>query len=153
MTDSIEVVAIVGSRGFTEVQLVERVIERLIDTHETLTIISGGARGVDTFVRETCRRYGFHFCHEDPDLSGLAHLPLSRHFVEFRADWDKHGKRAGYLRNRDVVRHASRVIALFAPGPNTPGTANVIDMATTAGLPTHVYHEGKWSMPPRQGVR
>lgn len=136
------VIAVVGSREFTDEPLVRRVVERLMKKGP-VTIVSGGARGVDTFVREACRNLGFHFCREDADT--IAHLPLPHHFGEFPADWEAEPKRAGFIRNAEMVRHSSQVIAIFAPGPKSGGTSDTVRRARKAGLPVHEYHEGQWS--------
>ena len=143
-----DVVAIVGSRDFADPALVDRIVRSLAASEEGASVISGGARGADSLVREACRRYGFHFCHEDEsDPHGLKHLPMALHFFEFKAEWDKHGKAAGFKRNAELVRHATRVVALYAPGPRSRGTTHTVDLARKAGLPVHVYHEGRWSTP------
>lgn len=143
-----EIVAIVGSREFNDETVVERVVCGLVADDAVVTIISGGARGADSLVRETCRRLGFHFCLEDvSDPYGLTHLPMPHHFCEMKADWRPNGRynpRAGYERNARLVRHASMVIALFAPGPRSGGTTDTIERARAAHLPTHIFHEGRW---------
>lgn len=139
----VSVVAIVGSRGYPNRDHVRRVVKSLAD-RGPVQIISGGAPGVDTFARDACRSLGFHFCQEDPDPNGLAHLPLPHHFFEFRADWSK-GRGAGFDRNSEIVRHSERVIAFLAPGTPTPGTSDTIAKARAAGLPVSVFHEGRWS--------
>lgn len=143
------VVAIVGSREYQGRANVRRVVEMLRDRGE-VTIISGGARGTDTFVRDACRDLGFHFCHEDPDPHGLEHLPLPHHYFEFTPDWRPKGtynSRAGFDRNSEIVRHASRVIAFYAPGPKSSGTQDTVRKARKAGLPVSEFHEGRWSTP------
>ena len=140
------VVAVVGSREYPVAADVRRVIAAL-KARGPVHIVSGGAPGVDTFVREACRDLGFHFCQEDPDPHGLEHLPLPHHFYEFRANWRPNGRfnpRAGFERNSEIVRHSERVIALLAPGEPTSGTSDTIAKARAAGLPVSVFHEGRW---------
>jgi predicted Rossmann fold nucleotide-binding protein DprA/Smf involved in DNA uptake len=140
------IVGIVGSREFEDVALVDRIVRGFAASEEGATIVSGGARGADSLVREACRRWGFHFCLEDEsDPHGLAHLPLPLHFCEMKADWKKNGKRAGFLRNERLVRHVQMVIALFAPGPLSSGTSHTVRLAREAGLRVHTYHEGRWA--------
>lgn len=144
------VIAIVGSREFPDHRPVYHVIWALAH-RGPVTVISGGARGVDRYARDACRDLRFHFCQEDPDTHGLEHLPLPHHFYEFRAKW--HGEdgkgpynpRAGFERNSEIVRHASRVVAFLAPGSPTSGTSDTIEKAKAAGLPVSVFHDGVWT--------
>ena len=48
----------------------------------------------------------------------------------FRADWDKHGKAAGPLRNREMAEYADALIAF----PGGRGTANMVAQAQEMGL-------------------
>lgn len=82
-------------------------------------IIEGGARGADRLAR----RYG--------EESGI-------HVRTFPALWDVYGKRAGPIRNAQMLSEGcpDRVIAFRSP--NSRGTQNMIDQATKAGVPVHV---------------
>ena len=78
---------------------------------------SGGAPGADSLVE----RYA---------------VERNRPIHVIAADWEQHGPRAGFIRNRDIVDHASMVIA-FHDGISV-GTKNTIDLAKTDGIPVHV---------------
>jgi YspA, cpYpsA-related SLOG family len=120
-------VAIVGSRGFTNRHVIEGAIRRwMVLSPEGLTIVSGGARGADSLGEDIARAL---------NLRTIIHLP----------DWDTHGKAAGFIRNRDIVRDADVVLAFLQPGPATRGTSHTISLARDAGKMVYVYHEGKWS--------
>ena len=119
-------VAIVGSRGFTEQLLVYRAIEHLRNKHGAITIVSGGAKGADTYAEQFAKTLG---------LATIIHLP----------DWAKFGKSAGFRRNDLIVRDADMVLAFFADGPRSPGTSNTVAQAKIAGKEVHVFHEGRWS--------
>jgi YspA, cpYpsA-related SLOG family len=85
--------------------------------HDDL-IISGGARGADTLAE----RYAEVF-----DLS----------FKLFPANWDKYGRAAGPIRNREMLKELltyknQGVIAFLAEG--SKGTANMIKQARDAGV-------------------
>lgn len=145
------IAAVVGSREFKDEALVDRVVRGLFADGKVVTIISGGAPGADSLVREGCRKLGVHFCLEDKsDPYGLKHLPMPHHFCEIKAMWrgpdgkGPYNPRAGYERNARLVQHASMVIALYAPGPLSPGTTHTVNLAKAAGLPTHIFHEGRW---------
>jgi len=136
-------VAIVGSRGFTDDVLVTAAVTHLAASNPWLTILSGGAGGVDTMVREACVGLGFHAC----EGNAMEEPQGGHHFVEYLAIWRVGGtldRGAGFRRNRRIVAEADLVIALFAPGPRSKGTSNMVELAQRGGLPLHVYHEGEW---------
>lgn len=59
-----------------------------------LTIVSGGARGPDTWAMEIARDRGFKT-------------------VEIRPNWEKLGRGAGFHRNTEIVRAADDVVAFW----------------------------------------
>ena len=81
------------------------------------SVVSGTARGAD--------RLGEQFAH---DFS----LPVTR----FPADWSAHGKRAGFLRNKEMAEHADALVALW--DGHSRGTKSMIDIAAAKGLAVHV---------------
>jgi hypothetical protein len=111
----IERIAIVGSRDFKPANMIVEYVDTLRETRSV--VVSGGARGVDTLAEQAAVRIG---------------LPT----IILRADWDKLGKRAGYVRNQALVAVAHRVVA-FWDGVSR-GTKHTIDIATKAGLPVDV---------------
>ena len=58
--------------------------------------------------------------------------------AEFPADWDKYGKRAGYLRNEEMARNAEALIAIW--NGKSPGTKHMIDIAHKSNLKVFIYH-------------
>jgi len=108
-------VIIAGSRtGFTY-----RCVEAaMADFGRTPTeIISGHARGVDTFGEEYARAEGLE----------LAIFP---------ANWD-YGRGAGFLRNQDMAKYADALVALW--DGVSRGTHHMILTARNQGLVVHVY--------------
>lgn len=53
-------------------------------------------------------------------------------WLEFRADWKKHGKSAGMIRNRQMLEEGKPVVVVAFPGGK--GTANMVDIAQRAGV-------------------
>lgn len=100
-------VAIVGSRNFSQP---ERVREFIIDLGPGVEIVSGGARGVDTWAEEAARE-----CRLTVKV--------------FPADWSK-GKGAGFTRNHDIVNYADVVVAFW--DGQSRGTAHTIQIAREA---------------------
>lgn len=71
-------------------------------------VFSGKARGVD-FLGEL--------------WAELFNIPVR----PFPADWEKHGKQAGFLRNEEMVKECDRVIAFW--DEFSKGTKHTIDLA------------------------
>lgn len=89
-------VAIVGSRNFPNLPLVATTVQSLAKKlgKENLTIVSGGARGVDSAAEFAARE------------AGVA-------VISIKADWDTYGKAAGLIRNTDIINQADIVIAFW----------------------------------------
>jgi hypothetical protein len=98
-------VAIVGSRDFPWLGDVTRYVN-LLD--EFTVVLSGGARGVDRVAAQAARARGMEV-------------------QEYLADWEQYGKRAGMLRNAELVYSADFVMAFW--DGESPGTKNALDHA------------------------
>lgn len=101
--------AIVGSRNFCSQYLVERFVYELPDK---VVIVTGGARGVDTWAEETAKHH-------------------NRDVQVHRANWKKHGKMAGFLRNNAIIRDCD-LVAAFWDG-SSKGTRHSIQLAKYLG--------------------
>lgn len=102
-------VAIVGSREFPEPEKVRDYVNSLdVGT----VVVSGGASGVDSWAEEAARARGLEV-------------------MIFPADWRTYGKRAGMIRNQQIVLAADIVVA-FHDGVSK-GTAHTIKMARKMG--------------------
>jgi len=77
-------------------------------------VISGTARGPDT--------WGERWAGE------LSSVDLER----YPADWDTHGRSAGVIRNKEMAREGTALLA-FWDGESS-GTSNMIDEARSRGL-------------------
>jgi len=80
-------------------------------------VITGGAKGVDSIAIEWAKRKG---------------IP----YRVFRPNWKRYGKRAGLIRNEQMVRIATHVLALWDGVSN--GTAHTIVTAHKYGVPVTV---------------
>ncbi len=72
----------------------------------------------------------------------------------FPADWDLHGKSAGYRRNEQMAEYADALIAFW--DGESKGTGSMITFAQLEGLEIHVFdykgeHNGALSMDRRSG--
>ena len=78
------------------------------------SIVSGGCpRGGDRFAEVIARGYG---------------VPIKIHYAE----WDKHGRSAGFKRNVDIARDADVLIAVVS-ADRTGGTEDTIRKAIALG--------------------
>lgn len=85
-------IAIIGSRTFDDYKLLCKTMEPYKD--KIGTIVSGGANGADTL--------GERWAKEN-----------NKETLIFYPDWDKYGKKAGYLRNHKIVENSDGVIAFW----------------------------------------
>jgi len=108
---------VVGTRTFDGVDLIDAHLDRWRREHPSLTIVSGGARGADRLAAAYARRH---------------HLEL----VQFRPDWSQHGRRAGAIRNRQIVDNADALVAFW--DEQSPGTRITLEMAIGKGIPSTV---------------
>ena len=128
----------VGSRTFNDYALLCEVL----DHFEITEIVSGGARGADALALDSAGVAPRHGSQSDPRASlgapcqGYAHergLPIR----VFPADWDTHGKSAGFLRNRQIVAAADEVVTFW--DGRSRGTQHAIELARTSRKVVYVY--------------
>lgn len=84
--------AIIGSRSFNNYDYLVRVLEPYKSKIDL--VISGGAKGADS----------------------LGELWAKENNIEtliFLADWDKNGKAAGFIRNKDIIENCDCCIAFW----------------------------------------
>jgi predicted Rossmann fold nucleotide-binding protein DprA/Smf involved in DNA uptake len=97
-------VAVIGSRGFNDYELVKKTLSNMKIT----LLVSGGAKGADTLGEQYAKEKG---------IETKIFLP----------DWDTHGKAAGMLRNTDIINE-SEVVVAFWDG-TSKGTLDSINKA------------------------
>lgn len=67
--------------------------------------------------------------------------------VRFAADWNKFGRSAGYIRNKEMAQYAAEetgVLFAFWDG-ESQGTKHMIDLAYKYGLDVHVINYKEYS--------
>ena len=111
---------VAGGREFDDYVRLHGVLMTLASTiyaDRAISIVSGMARGADAL--------------------GHRFAKVERVQVyEFPADWDKHGKRAGFIRNQDMANFSDGLLAFW--DGQSRGTAHMIETMRKAGKPVHV---------------
>lgn len=116
-------VMVCGSReGFTDVEVMQA-LDELFHEHSYhpphMIVIHGAACGVDTIARRWASIHGAVL-------------------EEYPAEWEKHGKAAGYIRNKTMVDSADIVVAFW--NGKSKGTYNSINLALEARKELHIYY-------------
>lgn len=106
-------VIIAGSRDFNDYELLKESFLKEFPSYDNIEIVSGGARGADKFGEK---------------LSADLGIALKR----FPADWNRHGRSAGYIRNQEMANYADHLMA-FWDGVSK-GTSHMIDLSLKSGL-------------------
>ena len=109
---------VVGSRGFTNYQMVKNVLEQFLVQFPNFILISGGAQGADSLGERFADEHG---------LEKIIHLP----------DWDKYGRSAGYIRNQKIVKDSDAVVAFW--DGQSKGTEHTIDLCRSSGKGVFVF--------------
>ena len=105
---------IAGGRTITDYSLVLSAIGE--SEFQISEVVSGMAPGVDTLAIQYAKENN---------------LPLK----EFHADWNKHKRAAGPIRNREMAEYGDALIAIW--DGESRGTKNMIEEANKRGL--HVF--------------
>lgn len=112
-------VLICGSRNWFDG---ERILNLVETFPKDTVIIEGGARGADRYAK-------------------LAAIKCELAFEEYPAQWNKFGKSAGPIRNKQMLTEGKPDLVVAFRMPNSRGTQNMIDQATEAGVPVEVYED------------
>lgn len=113
---------VVGSRTITDYNYIKETLDYFLQNKSEITIVSGGARGVDSLAERYAKERNY----------GLKIFP---------ADWDRYGKQAGYIRNDEMHKYISqfsdRGIVAFWDG-KSKGTAHNFGLATKYDTPIKI---------------
>ena len=123
-------ILITGSRNWEDPWVIARAIESAIgDTPQwDVTIVHGDCpTGADAIAKQMA---------VDSGVAEEAHP----------ADWNTHGKRAGYVRNKEMVDLGADVCLAFPIGESR-GTRMTIKLAEDAGIPTQILEGSESNVP------
>ena len=102
-----------GGRNFNDTLLLYKRLDTLHKANPIDVIIEGDARGADRMAGYWARK------------NRITNL-------KFPADWERYGKAAGFIRNRQMLEEAKPDLVVAFPGGN--GTANMVKIAKDAGV-------------------
>jgi hypothetical protein len=111
-------VAVVGSRQFPNWEMVMAFVAALQNLEPDAVVVSGGARGVDSYAEEAADFYG---------MAKKIWLP----------DWELRGRSAGFLRNKEIVLDSDITVAFW--DGISKGTSNTIGQSRTRRHPVLIY--------------
>jgi hypothetical protein len=121
-----------GSRDFNNYTYLRLMLKEYIMTNqinpESIEIISGGAKGADTLAIKFAKEYNLNY-------------------KVMNADWNKYGKRAGIIRNAEMLTYAISnpndiaILISFWNG-TSKGTKHMIDISNDKGIIVKVMEVG-----------
>lgn len=109
--------AVAGSRDFGHEDRVKTEIKYIIENTQINTIVSGGARGIDTYGEEVAN---------EKKMQKIIHL----------AEWDKLGRSAGFVRNKNIVQDADAIL-IYWDGKSV-GTKHTVGLAKESKKPLFI---------------
>ena len=124
-------ILVTGSRDFSDHQLAQNALRAIMDlanlAYNDTVLVHGAARGADTLLSEAA---------QSVKIRTEAHP----------ADWNQHGKRAGFLRNHHMVGLGADYMLAFplhtredsAAGKGSKGTWMAVELAGKASVPVFV---------------
>ena len=102
-------IAIIGSRTFNDYERLKTTFEKLNTEYKFATIVSGGAKGADKLAEKIAEEFQIKM-------------------IIFLANWEKHNKKAGILRNFDIINNSDVVLACW--DGQSKGTKHAIELTT-----------------------
>jgi len=112
-------IIIAGGRDFKDYDLLYKSVYKLVKEHDLYNpiIYTGDARGADKLGNKFAKKNKLEL-------------------VKFPADWDKHGKSAGFIRNAEMANDADYLVAFW--DGKSKGTKHMIDTAKKKKIKTVV---------------
>ena len=105
-------ILVCGGRDYNKKEVVYNVLDLMYDNIQC--IVHGGARGVDSLAQTWAEERGVKT-------------------LVFPADWEKYGKSAGPIRNKQMLDENPDLMGVLAfPGGN--GTKNMINLAVNRNI-------------------
>lgn len=110
---------VTGSRDWDDIETITNALAQVYRSHGPITLMHGDCRGADTIASNIWKSWGF--------------------LVEAcPADWEKYGKRAGFIRNSSMV-DTNPIGVLAFMRDKSKGTQMTIDLCIARSIPVRVY--------------
>ena len=120
-------VIVAGGRNLKDYKLIEHTLNELMENQPNqIEIVSGGQMSIDEFGN----RFGADYLAEQWAEKNAIQIH------KFPANWNKHNKAAGPIRNRQMAQYGDALIAFW--DGITRGTQSMIEEARAAKLPVNV---------------
>ena len=100
--------AVIGSRKFNDYRTLCVIIEEMMKYFDIDTIVSGGAKGADSLAEKFANENGITM-----DV--------------YPADWDKHPRAAGFIRNKEIWDNSDLGVAFW--DGKSRGTSHSFDIS------------------------
>jgi hypothetical protein len=113
-------VIVCGSRQWADA---EAVLNRLAELPRNSTVVHGGSKGAD-------------------QMAGRAASLLSLKVEVYEADWDRYGKRAGFLRNEQMAAAGADLCIAFWDG-QSKGTQHMTAICSAEDIPVEIIHASR----------
>lgn len=117
-------ILVTGSREYSDEKFFQKIFHEA-DTRlrrkgvESFILVSGGCRGADLLAEKVCSHLGWF---------------IERH----NAQWDKHGKRAGFIRNKEMIDSGIDYCFAFPRG-ESKGTRMTIRLCENKKIKTRIF--------------
>jgi hypothetical protein len=124
----VERVLVCGSRDWDDADIIWNTLHGVQRTVDFMRVIEGAARGADSLGARWAKTHN---------------VPLE----SYPADWDRYGKGAGHIRNKQMLDEGKPTLVLaFKDGfdytHSRGGTENMVALAKAKGVPTYVISHG-----------
>ena len=116
-----KILSIVGSRTFNDYETLKEIVNKVLseNNYDIMEIVSGGAKGADSLAERYANENNIHL-------------------TVYKADWEKYGKRAGFIRNVDIIKHCNICIAFW--DGESRGTLHDINLCKEHNKKCFVYN-------------
>lgn len=115
-------VMVTGSRSYSDYQTMRYALRKIDDLYGGyLVLLHGGAAGADTVASNVAQQLGWSI-------------------REFPADWEFYGKRAGPIRNQEMIDEQPNIVLAF-PEKGSIGTWDAVRRAKKANIRVEVFQK------------
>lgn len=119
-------ILVCGGRSYGDKERVYRILDTVVEAINSqgrardIRLIHGAAKGADDLAAKWATHRGYDS-------------------IPYPADWDTYGKRAGYIRNKQMLDEGKPHAVIAFPGGN--GTRMMVGLAKRYGIPVKEYFD------------